>query len=320
MIFLSEIATYLPNNKINNLSRLVEHNTNENFIKEKIGVETLSVKDPDTETSDLCVESFRKLKKNKQLIDTKIDCLIVCTQNPDKNGIPHTSSIIHSKLGLNENCACFDISLGCSGYVYSLSIIKSFMQSNGLSNGLLFTCDPYSKILDMSDKNTSLLFSDAATVTYLRSGTGQRKLESELSFGKFLFSTKGKDGQALNNNDGKLLMDGRKIFNFSAKEIPIQVSKILKNSNKSINDIDLFIFHQGSKAIIKFLEKKLQIPEKKIFSNLINTGNTVSSSIPMILEKILEDNSKKSFLLSGFGVGLSWATCILEREIKDEEF
>ena len=113
-----------------------------------------------------------------------IDCLVVVTQNPDGDGLPHTSAIVHAKLNLKTSCAVFDISLGCSGYVYSLSIIKSFMESNSLKNGLLFTCDPYSKIIDINDKNTSMLFGDAATVTMMNT-------KPKLLLDKFIFATSG---------------------------------------------------------------------------------------------------------------------------------
>ena len=259
MIYLSNIASYLANNKINNLSRLEEFNLDKQFILEKIGVKDVSIKDSQQETSDLCVEAFEKLKIKEPSLTKNFDCLIVCTQNPDKNGIPHTSSILHGKLALNNDCACFDVSLGCSGYIYCLSIIKGFMETNNFTNGLLFTCDPYSKVVDASDKNTSLLFSDASTVTYLRSDRLSSKKKSEFELGNFLFSTKGCDGNALNNDSLKLHMDGRKIFNFAAKEVPNHVTKILKNSNRLIEEIDLFIFHQGSKAILNYLEKKLFI-------------------------------------------------------------
>ena len=111
----------------------------------------------------MCLEAYKKfIEKNDK---PKIDCLIVITQNPDHQ-IPHTSAILQHKLGLNKDIACFDISWGCSGYIYGLSILQSFLKNNNLKKGLLFTSDPYSKVIDDNDKNTKIIFSDAATLTY----------------------------------------------------------------------------------------------------------------------------------------------------------
>ena len=125
MIYLSHIASFKPISKISNFDRLTEFDIDKDFLKDKIGVENIFFKEKNQDTSDLCFEAFSNLKSKYPNISNKIDCLIVCTQNPDGNGIPHTSSILHKKLGLSDDCACFDISLGCSGYVYGLSILKS---------------------------------------------------------------------------------------------------------------------------------------------------------------------------------------------------
>ena len=313
MIYLSHIASFKPISKISNFDRLTEFDIDKDFLKDKIGVENIFFKEKNQDTSDLCFEAFSNLKSKYPNISNKIDCLIVCTQNPDGNGIPHTSSILHKKLGLSDDCACFDISLGCSGYVYGLSILKGFMEENSFSQGLLFTCDPYSKIIDPLDKNTSLLFSDAATVTLLSRSINSTQLTSKLKMSKFLFATRGKEGEALNNDKSILKMDGRKIFNFAAKEIPIHITHLLNKVNLKIDDIDYFLFHQGSKAILDFLQKKISISEKKIYSNLYENGNTVSSSIPILLEELIDDKNSNKIILSGFGVGLSWATALLER-------
>ncbi len=129
--------------------------------KQKPVSHTLPRKSPDQETSDLCVAAFQDLCAGRHIDVSKIDCIVVCTQNPDSDGIPHVSAIVHGKLGLSETCASFDISLGCSGYVYGLSLVSSFMEANDLRKGLFFTADPYSKIIDMNDKNTSLLLGTA---------------------------------------------------------------------------------------------------------------------------------------------------------------
>lgn len=305
-IGITEIGSYVPECFSTYDESLNKFNLANDFLQNKIGTKKVSRKSENQSTSDLCLKAFESLKLKLSFELIKIDCLILVTQNPDLNGIPHTSSIIHKKLGFNEDCAVFDISLGCSGYVYGLSIMQSFMLGNNYSTGLLFTCDPYSKIVDMDDKNTSLLFGDAATVTLF---TKDPKFE----LSDAVFASRGSEGNALNNDSGILEMNGKAVFNFSATEIPRQVKLLLERNRLLPADIDLFIFHQGSKFILDTLQRKLQIDENKMPSNICEQGNTVSSSIPLLLEKFINNNKYKNFLVSGFGVGLSWGSAILYR-------
>jgi len=311
MIVLQGIASYVPENCQSNLEKQELFGVDENFLINKVGVECRALKAKDEETSDMCVKAYRALEKKTRASLEDIECLIVCTQNPDGGGIPHTSAVVHGKLDAPQSCASFDISLGCSGYVYGLSIAASFMLANGMKKGLLFTADPYSKIIDPADKNTVLLFGDAASVTLL----GEATEESPMAWKPkgFRFASRGKDGQALHNTNGELFMNGRAIFNFAATVVPAQVEELLVSQGLTQADIDLFVFHQGSKYIIDTLRKRMHLPPEKVPSNLLRLGNTVSSSLPILLEEILEKRELRRILLSGFGVGLSWASCLLER-------
>lgn len=305
MIGIEAIASYIPDDRESNIEVMEKFGINEDFIKNKIGVLEKSKKSRTEDTSDLCVQSFRSLQKKTGISSSDIDCLVVCTQNPDAQGLPHTSAIVHGKLGCEDSVAAFDISLGCSGYVYSLAIVTSFMDAQGLKRGLLFTADPYSKIIDPEDKNTSLLFGDAATVTLL----GEQPL---FKIRKTVFGTRGNEGEALQCVDGNLKMNGRSVFNFSMTAVPPQIRKLVEESELGLDEIDLFVLHQGSKYIIDMMTKRLEVDAAKVPSNLLHTGNTVSSSIPLILEQYL-DTSEKNILISGFGVGLSWASALLCR-------
>lgn len=305
MLGITDIASYLPDNKLSNYDRKDKFDIDDDFIEQKIGVKSYSVKEEGHKTSDLCVKAFNNLERKKSIDKSKIDCCIVVTQNPDYN-IPHTSAVVHSKLNLPNNCACFDISLGCSGYVYGLSNIISFMKNNNLKNGLLFTADPYSEIVDQNDKNTALLFGDAATVTYISE-------DSVLELKDILFGTDGSNYKELICENGKLYMNGRAVFTFTATMIPKHISQLLEKNNFADKDIDKYILHQGSKYIVDTIRKRLKADESKVVFDIYDYGNTVSSSIPIILEKELSKNSNR-IVISGFGVGLSWASAILERK------
>ncbi|QIR75448.1 ketoacyl-ACP synthase III [Sulfurospirillum diekertiae] len=303
MLGIQEIASYLPEKKISNYDKKKQFALEDDFIENKIGVRRHGIKEDYQKASDLCVEAYSKLINKLAIKKEEIDCCIVVTQNPDYK-IPHTSAIVHGKLELSSQCACFDVSLGCSGYVYGLSIIMSFMKSNQLKKGILFTADPYSEIVDIEDKNTCLLFGDAASVTYITE-------EGKLIPKDFSFGTSGKDYKELLCKD-KLFMNGRAVFNFTATIVPNHIREFLKKNLLQETDIDQYIFHQGSKYIVDTIRKRLQIIEDKVPFDIYDYGNTISSSIPIILEKEIYKNKSKTIVISGFGVGLSWASAILE--------
>ena len=300
MIGINDIASYIPDFNVLSADRT---NGDEKFLKDKIGTVSLP-QFQDTSIADSCNLAFKNLaKKNKINLD-EIECIVLCTQNPDYNGLPHNSALIQSKIGANTNTACFDVGLGCSGYVYSLSIVQSFMQANSMKKGLLFTCDPYSKIIDENDKNTAPLFGDAASVTLL---TDEPKYRIE----KTLFHTNGANFESIYNNNGTFFMNGRSVFNFVMKEVPKQIQCLRENIKLSDEEIDMYILHQGSKFMIEKVGSKITENIDKIPFDIVNTGNTVSSSIPLILETYI-DNGLNNIVTCGFGVGLSCASSFLK--------
>lgn len=307
MIAITQIGTYLPEKRISNLNLLEKFETNERFVTDKIGVVERAQKENSEKASDLCIKAYQNLLSKAKLEGDRVDCCVVVTQNPDMN-IPHTSAIVHGALGLSESCACFDLSLGCSGYVYSLSIVTAFMQANGFEKGLLFTADPYSEIIDENDKNTALIFGDGATVSLLEANqSGLVALEYDL----------GSKGSGYNNlmNQDKLFMNGRKVFNFTASIVPKSIIKLLSRLKLDKEDVYRWYLHQGSKYIVDTITARLDLDPKKVIFGMQNYGNTVSSSIPMLLsDDIKTIPTGKKIGLSGFGVGLSWASAIFEKK------
>lgn len=311
MYGIESIASYLPFQIESNLDLKEKLSLDVEFLEKKVGVINRRRMAEDEETSDLCCRAFDSLIEKKSINPEEIDFLMVCTQNPDARGLPHTSAIVHQKLGLGDQVAAFDISLGCSGYVYGLSVALSFMKSNDLRKGLFFTADPYSKIVKPDDRNTVLLFGDAATVTLLGKN-GIWNLQD------CIFSTRGSGASALWCHEDGLFMNGRAIFNFALLSVPAQVKELLEKAGLEPEDIDLFLFHQGSRFMVEQIIRRLGIPEEKAPIDLREKGNTVSSSIPLLLEDFYQRTDIERILLSGFGVGLSWASCIL-RQIDGKE-
>jgi len=306
MIGIKHITSYIPADFIDNFEQGEKFGESRDYIINKIGAHRLPRKLNGQETSDLACCAIEKLLKECTLSQEKMQALVVVTQNGDGYGLPHTSAIVHKKLGLCQDVATFDVSLGCSGYVYGLAILKGFLQASGLKSGMLVTADPYSKIIDPTDRITTLLFGDAATATWL----GEDAL---WDVGRPTFMTDSYRGCHLAVNKGKLQMNGWQIFNFAATNVPSHINKMLDAENLTAEDVDCFFVHQGTAAIVEAIAKKFPTVRERFILDLSTTGNTVSSSIPILLEKYYKEPSIKRVLLSGFGVGLSLATILLDK-------
>jgi len=306
MIGISEIVSWTPPDSIDNLAQAEALGFEASFASERIGAERLPQLAKGVETSDMAASAVEALLLKSGMAAEDVQVLVLCTQNPDGNGLPHTSAIVQTKAGLPQTIASFDYSLGCSGYVYGLHILKGFMESTGLERGVLVTADPYSKIIDRSDRDTTLLFGDSATATLMTA-------DPKFDIGPVTFGTNGAGGEAIINRGGKLEMAGRQVFNFAATNVPKQITTLLEREKIDIGDVDLFALHQGSRYIVETIAKRLRVPAEKAPVELAMTGNTISSSIPLILEKHMDTPGINRILASGFGVGLSWATTILSR-------
>lgn len=306
MIGIKSIASYLPDHSVDNVRQAQGFGEREDFVRTKVGALRLPRKEKAEDTSDLGAKALSALLAKSGLQMDGIDALALITQNGDSSGLPHTSAIVHEKMGLSKNIPVFDISLGCSGYVYGLSILAGFMKMSGLENGVLITADPYSKIINTQDRGTALLFGDAATATWLGKNPEWMILSSS-------YFTDGGGAKHLMVENGILTMNGRQVFNFALKNVPAQIRRTLKRERLAEGDIDLFCLHQGSAGIIEGIAKQFPSAREKFVLDMEKTGNTVSSSIPLLLEKYLKLDGVRSVLLSGFGVGLSLATTIIQR-------
>jgi 3-oxoacyl-[acyl-carrier-protein] synthase-3 len=190
--------------------------------------------------------------------------------------------------------------------------LQGFLQSSGLKNGILVTADPYSKIVDPHDRVTTLLFGDAATATWL----GE---EPVWGLEHVAYGTDGSGMEFLQVRDAKLHMNGRQIFNFAAVNVAPHIEQLLKSHQLTPEDVDLYCLHQGSAAIVDAISRKFNGLGGRFIKDLLSTGNTVSSSIPLLLEKYAFGvPSYQRILISGFGVGLSWATATIRRPMEEK--
>lgn len=300
-------------------------------ISSKTGINSRHISAKDEFSSDMAVKAAERLFAEHNIDKSTIDYLLFCTQSPDYF-LPTTACIIQDKLGLNTSIGALDFNLGCSGFVYGLSLAKGLIAGEMAKNVLLITSETYSKFIHHKDKSNKTIFGDAAAATLISSEEGF------CSLGKFIFGTDGKGAENLIvkqggmrfpvsnenedisdefgnvRNDKNLYMNGAEIFNFTGEFVPKLTEAILEKSNLTKEDIDLYIFHQANKYMLNHLRKKIKIPEEKFFIAMEECGNTVSSTIPIALYEAQKQGKlaeSKNLILAGFGVGYSWAACNL---------
>ncbi len=302
---LQSIGVYLPSRRDCNLELAERLGFQRDFLEQKLGVMWRSVKEAGETTSDLAVRAFEDLRARANLPLDQIQALVVVTQHPDFK-VPHTAALVHNRLGLTKHCMTFDISQGCAGYTHGVTIITGLMNAARLDHAVLITSDPYSDKVRLTDKDTALLFGDAATATYFtRRGPGYCLVDSNFgtlpdSFRCLLFRE-------------TLEMDGGDVFKYAVREAPPSLEALLARNQLAAGDIDLFLLHQGSKYLVEYVAKKMRVPAEKAPYEAADYGNTVSSSIPLMLQKHVVECRLERIVLSGFGVGFTWGNNLLSR-------
>lgn len=326
--YIKAISYYLPENIVTN-EKLVEDFpewTVEKIIK-KVGVRQRHVAG-DEKISDMAVKASQLLfHENPDIDKNDIDFVLVCTQSPDYI-LPSTACLVQSRLNLSTNCGAFDFNLGCSGYEYGLAVAKGLIESEIAKNVLFITSEAYNKHIHPLDKGNRTIFGDAATATII-SKDGFAKI------GEFTLGTDGSGAENLivktggtahpdkaddlvfdeNGNphsSDHLYMNGGEIFSFTLMTVPKMIKQTLEKNALSMDDINLYVFHQANVFMLNHLRKKLKIDENRFFLNMENIGNTVSSTVPIALaDAKFQGKLSGNVLIAGFGVGLSWGATIL---------
>ncbi len=310
---ISRIEYYLPDKVVTNEDLAGENpEWDFNLIEPKTGILTRHIAGEKEHASDLAVCAAEKLFENNNIDRNSIDALLLCTQSPDCP-LPTTACVIQDRLKLPVSTAAFDFNLGCSGYIYGLAIGSSMIEA-GISEKVLLLCaETYSKYIAGTDRTSRTVFGDGAAATIIERSTDNK------SVGPFILRTDGtgKNKIIVSGNDcakHNLCLDGPGVFMFTMKRVPECVKELLVKAGKTINDVDMFIFHQASKYVIDNIVRILSLDESRVFRGFENIGNTVSASVPIALKQADEQKLLKEgdlIMLVGFGVGLSWGACFV---------
>lgn len=332
-IELKGIAACVPKNSESNLDYDWITVPERELLIKTTGIKHRRVAGPEICTSDMCYHSAVKLLEELHCKKEDIEIVIFVSQSPDYY-LPATAIILQDRLQLPKTTMAFDIQLGCSGYIYGLSVIGTLMQSGGFKKGLLLTGDKSSFSQSKKDKSTYPIFGDAGTATLLEyDPTSKNKITFNLqSDGSGKESIMIKDGgtrypitadsykmeefgSGVIRSRRDLILDGIEVFNFSMREVAPNINALLQYNHSTISDYDYFVFHQANRLINEGIRKKLKVEPEKVPYSLHDYGNTSSASIPLtIVTQLAEQvkNKETRFFLSGFGVGLSWASACLQ--------
>ena len=317
------IGTYVPEKIITNLDFEKMVDTSDEWITTRTGIKERRIASAEEATSDLATKAALKALENAKISPEEIDLIIVNTATPDML-FPSSACLVQENIKATK-AAAFDLSAGCTGFVYGLVTGAQFIKTGLYKKVLVIGADALSKIVDFTDRNTCVLFGDGAGAVVIgetEQGYGilGADLNSDGSGGEYLKIAGGGSRnpttiETLNNKLHYLYMDGQEVFKFAVKAIGDTSTRALEKSNLTINDVSWFIPHQANTRIIGAAAKRLKIPMEQVVINLDKYGNTSSATIPLALEEALNDGKIKNddiLVLVGFGAGLTWGACVVK--------
>jgi 3-oxoacyl-[acyl-carrier-protein] synthase III len=333
-IRIAGLSTCVPKKVVSNHDYTWISKKERDLLIKTIGVESRHKAETGQTASDLCVQATEQLLEKLGWDRNEINLLIFVSQSRDYL-IPSTSAILQDRLKLPNTCMTLDINLGCSGYVYGLSVMSSLMKTTSIQKGLLLVGDISTLTSAYRDKSTYPLFGDAATATALEIKAGYPPMQFNLQTDgsgyeaiiiydggarnlttKKSFNVK-KYGEGIYRNRLQVALNGIDVFNFSLREVVPNIKKTLNQFNRNLDEFDFLLFHQANRLINETLRKMLKVNPERVPYSLQTFGNTSCGSIPVTMvsqiRNVLQEKPQK-LLLSAFGIGLSWGTALIETD------
>lgn len=317
------IGTAIPEKILTNddLTKMVD--TSDEWIRSRTGICQRRIADKNTATSDLCVLAAEKALEDAGITAEELDLIIVATFSPDML-IPSTACIVQDRIGA-KNAGAFDLSAGCSGFLYGLATGSQFVASGAYDTVLVIGADTLSKFLDWEDRSTCILFGDGAGAVVLKSsppntGILSFYLGSDGSGADLLKMPAGgsrlpASQETIKERQHYIRMNGKEVFKFAVKVMGEASIKALEKCGLTKENIDFLIPHQANYRIIDAAVKRLNLPPDKVYVNLDRYGNTSSASVPVALEEALKEGKIKKgdiVVLVAFGGGLSWGASVIK--------
>jgi len=293
-------------------------------IEQRTGIACRYIAEEEECASDLAVRAAERLFRDHDIDPASIDFLLLCTQTPDYP-LPTTACIVQNRLGLRTTCGALDFNLGCSGFVYGLSLAHGLIHAGSAKRVLLITAETYSKYIDRTDRSLRTIFGDAAAATLIDASDVP-------SLASFKFGTDGTGANTLIVNEGgarpsddaiqprhrhrwpsQMYMDGPALIAYASETLPPLMNEVLDDAKLTRADVDLFLFHQATRKLLHHLRDLTGLEDERMPIEMAHCGNTVSSTVPILIQTLRDQGRIKEGMqnmLIGFGVGLSWAGCM----------
>jgi 3-oxoacyl-[acyl-carrier-protein] synthase-3 len=321
---IGPIAFHLPETiEDNDLLHALFPRWDMELIYKKTGIRARHIAAPGETASDLAAQAAEKLFERHDIDRKSIDFLLFCTQSPDYP-LPTTACLLQNRLKLRTSIGALDFNLGCSGFVYGLSLADGLIRGGAAERILLVTAETYSKYIHPTDRSLRTIFGDGAAATLIEAG-------DEPSLGGFVFGTDGSGADTLMVTEGgarpassalqprkrkrwpsALVMDGPEIVKFTLDVVPPMIEQVLDHSKWTRDDVKFYLMHQATYFMLEHLRARLDLTEAQMPLALQEYGNTVSSTLPLLMHDLRAAGCLRpgtQSLLIGFGVGLSWAGC-----------
>lgn len=331
-VHVRAVGSYVPPRRVTNEELAKKVDTSDEWIRSHTGIGARHLAEDTEATSDLAANAARDAVERAGIPMDAIDCIVVATATPDYVGFPSTACVVQQKLGLTKIPA-FDVTAGCTGFIYALEIALSFMKDSHMENILVIGAEKLSSIVDWNDRNTCVLFGDGAGAAVLSTDEASFRIAQDRSARRFkkpgvIDSSLHADGSGyeslmvpaggsrlpIRGNDVSptemsLQMDGRKVYNFAVMRVTGIIRELVERNNLTLEDLDWIVPHQANSRIIQAVARRLKIPMDKFYMNIEDFANTSAASIPLALAEMSKKDLLKPgdvILTVGFGAGLTY--------------
>jgi 3-oxoacyl-[acyl-carrier-protein] synthase-3 len=313
---ITGLGVHVPERIVTNddLAEFVE--TSDAWIQERTGIRERRMATREEALSDIALPAAREALQEAGVAGRDIDLLIVATVTPDM-AFPATSCLLADALGMPD-AAAYDLSAGCTGFMYALAQAYAMLASGLARRALVVGGDLLSKLLDWDDRSTLVLFGDGAGAVVLeRVATGGFlgfELGADGGGGVHLWLP-GSGSRAFDDPDAHVKMNGREVFKFATRIMVSSAERILTQCERTVDEVDVYVPHQANRRIIDHAAHKLGIPAEKVVINVDRYGNTSSGSIPLALADARAEGRLRAgelVLMTGMGAGLTWGSALME--------
>ncbi|MGI1821356.1 beta-ketoacyl-ACP synthase III [Exiguobacterium sp. TRN 1102] len=299
------IGSFLPDNRVTNIDLEKRMDTSDEWIRTRTGIEARHLAEEDMTVADMATRAAERALQSAGVTIDDIEAIICATATAP--AFPATACVVQANLGAKAAVA-FDVSAACSGFIFAMDTAKSLMDSKGFKKTLVIGAEKMGSLIDWDDRSTAVLFGDGAGAVVL----GEDDIAS---IDSLVLGSDGTGGKHLyENEEGKIVMNGREVFKFAVRKMPEIVLEALDKADKTLEDLDVLVPHQANRRIIDAAMERLHLEEEKVVMTIQDHANTSAASIPLALAEAVKSGKiqdGQTVVIAGFGAGLTWgASCL----------